>query len=303
MSELSLDGRVAVVTGSGRGIGRALALALADQGAAVVVNDLGGDLHGHGSDAAPANQVVAEIVGRGGRAVASQDSVADWKGSQAIIECAMDSFGRIDILVNNAGIVRDRMVFKMSEDEFDDVLRTHLYGSFHCIRAASPHFRDQSSGRIINMTSTSGLIGNFGQANYASAKLGIVALTKVAALDLRSRHVTANCIAPWAMTRLLSEVPDEVQDKRGQKSRELVPEQIAPLVCYLASDAAASVSGQIFCVRGREIILFSQPRPLRSVVGSEQWTVETLAEVMPAFDPFYYEVTVTSDVLNYEPMS
>ena len=303
MSELSLEGKVAIVTGGGRGIGRALAHSLAAQGAAVVVNDLGADLHGVGADKSPAAEVVSEIEAQGGRACASSDSVAEWDGAQAIIERALDEFGRIDILVNNAGIVRDRMIFKMSEEEFDTVIRTHLYGSFFCIRAASPSLREQGSGRIINITSTSGLIGNFGQANYAAAKLGIVALTKIAALDLKSKNVTANCIAPWAMTRLLGEVPDEVQDKRGKKSRELVPEQIAPLVCYLASDAAQDVNGQIFCVRGREIILFSQPRPLRSIVGSEQWSVETLADAMPAFDPCYYDVTVTSDVLSYEPMS
>ena len=189
--------------------------------------------------------------GAGGRACASSDSVAEWDGAQAIIERGLDEFGRIDILVNNAGIVRDRMIFKMSEEEFDTVIRTHLYGSFFCIRAASPSLREQGSGRIINITSTSGLIGNFGQANYAAAKLGIVALTKIAALDLKSKNVTANCIAPWAMTRLLGEVPDEVQDKR-ERSLAARPEQIAPLVCYLASDAAEDVNGQIFCVRGRE---------------------------------------------------
>jgi len=278
-----LDGKVAVVTGAGRGIGREIALMMAGAGARVVVNDFGGREDGSGGATLPADEVVKAIAGAGGQAVPSYESVASMAGGQRIVETALDSFDRLDIVVNNAGVLRDRMIFNMTEEEWDTVIAVHLKGSFAVTRAAAPRFKEQRWGRFVNMTSTSGLVGNVGQANYAAAKLGILGLTRVTALDMARYNVTANCISPFAWTRLIGTIPTDTpqQKARVAKLEKMSPRDIAPLAVYLASDDAAGVSGQIFGVRGKEIFVFSQPRPVRSIHHAEGWTPERLAEVFP----------------------
>lgn len=296
--------KVVVVTGAGRGIGREIALLMAKHGAKVVVNDLGGSAAGEGADQSVADAVVAEIREAGGEAVANYDSVASMEGGASIIQTALDNFGRIDVVVNNAGILRDRMVFNMTEEEWDAVINVHLKGTFATVRAAAPHFRAQKSGRIINFTSTSGLIGNYGQANYAAAKMGIVGFTKACALDLGRYNVTANCISPFAWTRMIGTIPDDPhQQERLAKIRKMSPAHIAPLVVFLASDQAQGITGQIFGVRGKEIILFSQPRPLRIIGRTEGWTPEDVAEIIPsAWSSSFYPLDVTMDVFPYDPL-
>ena len=211
-----LKDKVAVVTGAARGIGREIAILMAQYGAKVVVNDYGGSADGKGGERGPADEVVKEIAAKGGQAAANYDSVSTMAGGQAIIQTALDRFGGIDIVVNNAGILRDRMIFNMTEEEWDGVINTHLKGAFAVTRAAVPHMREKKWGRLVNMTSTSGLVGNVGQANYAAAKLGIVGLTKVTALDMARYNVTANCISPFAWTRMIGTIPTETE---AQKAR------------------------------------------------------------------------------------
>jgi NAD(P)-dependent dehydrogenase (short-subunit alcohol dehydrogenase family) len=275
-----LEGRVAVVTGAGRGIGREIALLMAASGARVVVNDLGGAADGSGEAASAAEDVAREIRTGGGEAVPSPESVTTMAGGARIVETAVDHFGRVDIVVNNAGIVRDRMIFNMTEEEWDAVIAVHLKGSFAVTRAVAPRFREQRWGRFINMTSTSGLVGNVGQANYAAAKLGIVGLTRVTALDMARYNVTANCISPFAWTRLIGTIPTDTPEQKARvaKLEKMSPRDVAPLAAYLASDDAGGVTGQIFGVRGKEIFLFSQPRPVRAIHRHDGWTPERLAE-------------------------
>lgn len=301
----TLEGKVAVVTGAGRGIGRAIALLLAKEGAKIVVNDLGGSTQGMGQDQKIADEVVAEIHQAGGEAIPSYASITELENAKEIVNAALEHYGRLDILVNNAGILRDRMIFKMTEDEWDSVIAVHLKGSFNMTSAVAPHFKHQQGGRIINFTSTSGLIGNVGQANYAAAKLGIVGLTKSTALDMKRYQVTANAIAPFAWSRLIGTIPIETEDqkKRVDKIKQMVPEDIAPLVAYLASDRATHVSGQIFGVRGKEIVLFSQPRPIRSIANLEGWTVESIGEhAMSSLQNSFTPLDVSADVFPYEPL-
>ncbi len=300
-----LEGKVAIVTGAGRGIGREIALLLAKEGARVVVNDLGGAADGTGKDVQVADQVVQEIKEAGGEAVANYDSVSEFENGQKMVQQALDTFGRLDIVVNNAGIVRDRMIFNMTEEEWDAVIAVHLKGSFNLTRAAAPIFKQQKSGRFINFTSTSGLIGNIGQANYAAAKMGIVGLTKITALDMARYNVTANAIAPFAWSRLIGTIPTdtEEQKRRVEKLQQMSPAHIAPVVAFLASDEAADVTGQIFGVRGKEIILFSQPRPIRSAYSAEGWTIESIAQaVKPAFKNNFTPLEVSADVFPYDPL-
>jgi NAD(P)-dependent dehydrogenase (short-subunit alcohol dehydrogenase family) len=302
---MMLKDKVAVVTGAGGGIGRGIALMLAKEGAKVVVNDIGGSAAGEGRDSAPAEKVVAEIAAAGSTAVANYDSVASLAGGEKIIGTALEKFGRIDIVVNNAGILRDRMIFNMSEEEWDAVINVHLKGTFACTRAAAPHMRQQKSGRVINITSTSGLIGNYGQANYAAAKMGIVGFTKAIALDLGRYGATANCIAPFAWTRMIGTIPTETeaQKVRVEKLKRMEPGLIAPLVAFLASDAAQELSGQIFGVRAKEIMLFSQTRPIRQIADLEGWTPQKIAEVVPqAFKNSFYKLEVSADVFPYDPI-
>ena len=300
-----LKGKAAVVTGAARGVGREVAMLMAKHGARVVVNDYGGTEIGTGSDRKPADEVVEEIRKAGGEAVANYDSVATMAGGQAIVKTAVDAFGRVDIVVNNAGILRDRMIFNMTEEEWDAVINTHLKGTFAVTRAAAPLMREQKWGRVINMTSTSGLIGNVGQANYAAAKLGIFGLTKATALDMARYNVTANCISPFAWTRMIGTIPTEteVQKARVEKIKKLSPAHIAPVAAFLASDAAKDITGQVFGVRGKEIMLFSHERPIMRVHHDEGWTVERLTEMFPGTLQHHLVPMVTSgQYFNYDPL-
>jgi NAD(P)-dependent dehydrogenase (short-subunit alcohol dehydrogenase family) len=300
-----VEGKVMVVTGAGGGIGRDVALALAAEGAKVVVNDIGTSTSGEGSDAAPAQRVVREIAAARGAAVANTDSVADAVSASRIVQCALDHYGRIDGVVNNAGILRDRFFHKMSDAEWDAVVKVHLYGSFHVSRAAANHFKEQGSGAYVHMTSTSGLVGNFGQANYSAAKLGIVGLSKSIALDMLKFSVRSNCIAPFAWSRMIGSIPVDSpeQQARIDKIKQMVPAKIAPLVVYLLSDAAASVNAQVFAVRNNEIFLMSQPRPLRSVQRSDGWTPQQIAEhAMPALRASFVALERSQDVFSWDPV-
>jgi NAD(P)-dependent dehydrogenase (short-subunit alcohol dehydrogenase family) len=300
-----MDGKAVLVTGAGRGVGRGIALELAKAGAAVVVNDLGVSLTGENADGSPAEQVVAEIKALGGKAVASHDSVADWAGACAMVKAAVDNFGRIDAVVNNAGNLRDVYFHKMSPEDFDSVIAVHLKGSFNTSRAAAPFFKEQGSGAYVHMTSTSGLIGNFGQANYSAAKLGIVGLSKSIALDMQRFGVRSNAVAPFAWTRMIDSIPTDTpeQKKRVDGLKKLDADKIAPFVVALCSEEGAKVTGQIFAVRNNEIFLFSQPRPIRAAHTAEGWTPETVAErVFEQFANDFYPLDRSADVFTWDPV-
>lgn len=305
MSNKVMEGKVVLVTGAGGGIGRDIALQMAENGARVVVNDIGASLAGEGEDSGPAQKVVQEIRAAGGDAVASTDSVAEGASARHIVEAALDHFGRIDAVVNNAGILRDRFFHKMSEPEWDAVVKVHLYGSYHVSRAAAPHFKEQGSGAFVHMTSTSGLIGNYGQANYSAAKLGLVALSKSIALDMQRFGVRSNCIAPFAWSRMISSIPTSTpeEEARVKKLQQMTPARVAPMVVYLASDRAVDVNAQVFAVRNNEIFLISQPRPVRSVHRSEGWTPESIAEhAVPALKASFHELERSGDVFTWDPV-
>lgn len=294
-----------VVTGAGRGIGRAIALLAAEHGARLVVNDLGVAPDGQGADAGPAHEVVAEIRAAGGEAVANTASVADAGEAATIVESALDHFGRVDCVVNNAGILRDRMFHKMSVADFEEVIRVHLMGTFYVSRAAAGHFRLQESGNYVHFTSTSGLIGNTGQSNYAAAKLGIVGLSKGIALDMARFNVRSNCISPFAWSRLIGTIPTETEaeTRRVERIKAMGPEKIAPLAVFLASDAAGDVNGQIFVARMNEIFLMGQSRPLRGLHRSGGWDQESLTtELARAMKPDFYALERSSDVFCWDPV-
>jgi NAD(P)-dependent dehydrogenase (short-subunit alcohol dehydrogenase family) len=300
-----LRGKVVLVTGAGRGIGREIALMMAAAGASVVVNDVGAEVTGEGADRTPAAEVVAAIESQGGAAIANADSVAEWAGAQRMVEAAVKAFGRIDCVVNNAGILRDRIFHKMEPDEWTSVIAVHLNGSFFVSRAAAPYFRDQNGGSFVHMTSTSGLIGNVGQANYSAAKLGIVGLSKSIALDMARFNIRSNCISPFAWSRMVGEIPQGTPEQaaRVERLKRMKPEHIAPLAAYLASDQSAGVSGQVFAVRGNEIFLMSQHRPLRSIHRAEGWTPQSIADHgMPALRPSFYPLDRSADVFNWDPI-
>jgi len=300
-----LEGKVVVVTGAGGGIGRDFAHAMGAQGAKVVVNDVGASVSGEGRDAGPAQKVVDEIAAAGGTAVANTDSVAEWEAANRIVKTAIDAFGRIDCVVNNAGILRDRFFFNMSIEEWRAVIDVHLNGSFYVARAAASYFKSQNSGCYVNMTSTSGLVGNFGQANYMAAKLGIVGLSKAMALDMAKYNVRSNCISPFAWSRMIGTIPADTPEQKArlEKLKRMETAKIAPLAVFLASDLAKDVSGQIFGVRANEIFLFSQNRPLRSVHRSEGWTPETIAEhAIPSMRASFYPLDRSQDVFSWDPI-
>lgn len=297
-----LNGKVVAVTGAGGGIGREIALLCAAQGAAVVVNDYGASRDGEDS---PAVRVVREIEESGGKAVANGASVADPAGATSIIEDAVARFGRIDAVVNNAGILRDRIFHKMSEQDWRAVIDTHLHGAFLVSKAATPYFKEQGYGSFIHFTSTSGLIGNFGQANYSAAKMGIVGLSNSIALDMQRFNVRSNCIAPFAWTQMTASIPAETEaDKlRVERLKTMTADKIAPLVVFLAADESQDVTGQIFAVRKNEIFLFSQPRPIRTMHRSEGWTPETIAgDLLPAFQPSFVPLQRSGDVFAWDPI-
>ncbi len=303
MAEKLLEGKVAVVTGAGRGIGRAIAIAMARNGAKVVVNDVGAGVTGEGQDQTPAQEVVREIDGACGQgtAVVNTNSVAEWDSAQRIVAAATERYGRIDIVVNNAGILRDRMFHYMSPEEFDAVMKVHLYGAFYVSRAAVTHFRKQESGAFVHMTSTSGLIGSVGQVNYGAAKLGIAGLSRNIAMDMQRYKIRSNCIGPHAFSRMIETVPGQSEEQLKERANRTRPDQVAQLAVFLASDAAAEVSGQILGARGNEIYLYGQPRPIRIMHRGDGWTPETMRDhLLPAIRAGLTPLERTRDVYSWD---
>jgi NAD(P)-dependent dehydrogenase (short-subunit alcohol dehydrogenase family) len=277
-----LDGRVAIVTGAGRGIGRSVALLLAREGASVLVNDLGAALDGSGRDSGPAQQVVEEIGAAGGKAAASGADISDFDAAENLIASAIEQFGRLDVLVNVAGILRDRMVFNMTEQEWDDVIRVHLRGTFNTTKFASAHWRslrdESAQNRIINFTSVSGLHGAPGQPNYAAAKMGIVGLTYSCAHSLAKYGVTVNAISPGAATRMTDSVPTTRRRSAISSAQEFSPDNVAPVVAYLASEQSGWITGRIIHSSGFQVALYSNPEPVIALIGTQPWDPDDLAE-------------------------
>ena len=297
----TLDGKVVLVTGAGGGIGREIALMAAVEGAAVVVNDLGASLKGIGQAITAAQTVVDEIKAEGGDGVACLESVATMAGGEKIVQTALDSFGKLDIVVTVAGILRDRMIFNMSEQEWDDVIAVHLKGTFSVVKNASVIFRQQRSGRIITFSSTTGLYGNSGQANYGAAKDGIAGFTRVVARDMGRYGVTANAISPSAATRMIGSIPDDARELRAARGISTgaaltlrgQADDIAPMVTWLASDEAAHVNGHVFHVTEGLVTLLNEPEPVKTIQKDGIWTVEELVRVFP--------VTIGIELVNPAP--
>ena len=302
-----LDGKVVLVTGGAGGIGRECALLAAREGAKVVVNDLGASLSGDDAGSASAAEATAQdIRAAGGEAISNSESVSSMAAVQGMVQQAIDSFGRLDAVINPAGILRDRMFHKMSETEWDSVLEVHLRGAFNVSRAAIEHFRGQEEGSFVHFTSTSGLIGNIGQTNYAAAKLGVMGLSRVLAMEGALKNVRSNIIAPFAWTRMTSSIPitDEASRQRVERMRDgMRSDQVAQLSIALAADGAKDVSGQIFCVRGDEVILFSQPRPVAAVSRADGWTPERLLNGgLQALQHKFTDLGVSASVFPYDPI-
>ena len=300
-----LDRKVVAITGAGRGIGREIALAAAKEGGHIVVNDFGTSTDGEKEDDAPASAVVKEIEAAGGSAIANHASVADPAGATSIIEDAVSRFGRIDAVVNNAGFLRDRIWHKMSAVDWQQVIDVHLNGAFHVSKAATPYFREQESGSFVQFTSTSGLLGNFGQANYSAAKLGIVGLSQSIALDMDRYGVRSNCVAPFAWSRMIASIPTdtEAQRERVEKLKTMSADKVAPLVVFLASDLSKEVTNQILSVRKNEIFLFSKPRPIRSMHRAQGWTAESIAtDLLPAFKSDFYGLDRSPTLIDWDPI-
>lgn len=305
MSQSMLDGKVAIVTGAGSGIGRAIAVMMAREGAKVIVNDIGVSLKGEGGSTSPAEETVAEIEAFGGQAAISTDSVSEPASARKIVDAAMDSFGRVDVVVNNAGILRDAIFHKLTPEDWQSVINVHLNGSFYVSRAAADHFREQQSGSFIHITSGTGLAGNVGQANYGAAKAGIVGLSRCIALDMKRYNVRSNCISPFAWGRMTSSIPTDTAEKAAlvEKLKRATPDKNAPLAVYLASDKASNISGQIFGTRLNEIYLFGQSRILRSVHNAEGWTPQSIAEVAdPALQSSYLPLASSVELISWDPI-
>jgi NAD(P)-dependent dehydrogenase (short-subunit alcohol dehydrogenase family) len=300
-----LQGKVVLVTGAGRGIGREAALLAAREGASVVVNDLGTAMNG--ADAGvrdPAEEVVAEIMATGGRAIADIHSVADPEGARAMVEAAVNEFGAIHAVINPAGILRDKMFHKMSDDDWNAVIDVHLNGSYNVARAAIPHFREQQDGAFVLFTSSAGLIGAVGQANYAAAKMGIVGLSRSLAMEGERYNIRSNVIAPFAWTRMVASIPvtsDEHRDRLARMREKMRADQVASFVVALASEQSKDTTGQIFAVRGNEILLMSQPRPICAISRLQGWSPETvITHALPAFATRCVELGGTNAVFNWE---
>jgi NAD(P)-dependent dehydrogenase (short-subunit alcohol dehydrogenase family) len=302
---LELENKVAIVTGGGGGIGREIALALAAEGVSVVVNDIGVSLTGDGGSNSPAEETCGLITQKGGKAVVSNESVSSWESAQLIIKKALDTYGKIDIVINNAGILRDTIFHKMEPSDWEDVINVHLNGGFYVSRAAAPYFREQNSGAYVHMTSTSGLIGNFGQANYSAAKLGIVGLSKSISLDMSRYNVRSNCIAPFAWSRMTNSIPanTDAEKERVERLKKMTPETNAPLAVFLASAAAKEVTGQIFSARLNELFIYNQNRPIKSIHSDKGWTPQEIAQrAYPAFKSSMTDNERSGDVFSWDPM-
>ena len=300
-----MEGKVVVVTGAGGGIGREIAIMMAAAGAKVIIADIGASLSGGGGSTTPAQQTQAIIRQAGGVAEISTESVAEWTSAQRIIQAAIDHFGRIDAVVNNAGILRDGIFHRMSADDWLAVISVHLNGSFFVSRAAAEHFRKQESGAFVHITSTSGLVGNLGQANYAAAKLGITALSKSISLDMQRYNVRSNCLSPWAWSRMTSSIPAVTPEQKAavEKLQRMTPDKNAPLAVFLASDAAKDVTGQVFGTRMNEIYLFSSPRPIRIVHRADGWTPETIAQhAIPAMRSAFMPLDTSEQAFPWDPV-
>lgn len=306
-----LEGRVALVTGAGRGIGRSIALQMAAAGAKVVVNDFGVSVSGDAEGVSPADEVANEIIAAGGEAIADHGSVADMRDAVCMVEAAVERFGRIDIVVNNAGIIRMARIDQMSANDWDAVVAVHLQGSWNVSKAAAGHFRRQRSGAFVHMTSASGLIGSTSQANYAAAKLGIVGLSKSLALDLGEYGVRSNCVAPSSTSRMtaltdsrrIAELSPEALANLQRSRAASQPDQMGPLIVFLASDKAPGVNGQVIGARGNELYLYSQYRPVRMISAAEPWTAEMLAETLSAtFGPSLPPLERITDVFRWSPL-
>ena len=300
-----MNGKVAVVTGAGGGIGREIAIMMASEGAKVIVADIGASLSGEGGSQSPAEQTKALIEQRGGQAELCTESVSGWSSAQKIIQAAMDHYGQVDAVVNNAGILRDGIFHRMSADDWNSVIAVHLNVSFFVSRAAAEQYRKQESGAFVHITSTSGLIGNLGQANYAAAKLGITALSKSIALDMARYNVRSNCLSPWAWSRMTSSIPTTTPEQKAavEKAQKMTPDKNAPLAVFLCSDAAKGVSGQVFGTRMNEIYLFSSPRPIRIVHNSDGWTPESIASIaLPALRSEFMPLDTSEQAFAWDPV-
>ena len=302
-----LEGKVVLVTGGANGIGKESALLAAKEGARVVVNDLGGSVAGGDEGSAgPAEQVAQAIRRSGGQAVSNSDSVTSRDGVKRMIEQAMDSFKGLHAIISPAGILRDTMFHKMTDHDWDSVIEVHLQGSYNVCRAAINHFREQNEGSFVLFTSTSGLIGNVGQANYAAAKMGIAGLSRIIAMEGAQKNVRSNVIAPFAWTRMIATIPvkDEASAKRVERMKNMMrADQVAQLAVALASPATKDVSGQMFAARGNEIFLMSQPRPVRGIGKVEGWSPQTIADhAMPALKPNFFDLGATTSVFGWDPI-
>jgi NAD(P)-dependent dehydrogenase (short-subunit alcohol dehydrogenase family) len=301
-----MEGKSVLITGAGRGIGREVALDMAKAGAKVVVNDLGGGVEGENTGESPADKVVSEIRAMGGEAAANGDSVSDAKGAKAMVDCAVDNFGRIDAVVNVAGILRDRMFHKMDEADWRAVIDVHLTGSWLVSRAAVDHMKPQGSGAFVHFTSTSGLHGSVGQINYGAAKMGIAGMSKIIAMEGARYGVRSNCMAPFAWTRMIESIPitsDEMAESFRKFKENATAAHIAPVVTYLCSDAAKDVTANIFGVRGNEIYLFSQPRPIKTIHKGDGWTHEALASHFePSFRKELLDLDGTAEYFSWDPI-